>query len=648
MDIEPAVLMIIMLVAIGLAIGLIYTAGQGSLGSPLEKIKQVFRNASQSINPGSSYDICADYNNKRISQKDFETLLQSMYRGNCRINSTTIQLSFSLKKEDFNKLLDGMEIGDNGSKVFYRYDMDSLGIGAVIVKGNAGTYPLKMYDKVELSFRGSPDKDIVIQLKEEGCDPYDQNCESMCSYMEEICDPLCYQNGQAENAPCDIDCVDADRDGNITGIDQDGICDLDCYNKNYDPQRAYDPDCVAKNKDIFDGICDPDSNGVMDGICDPDCAMNKTICDPDCNGLEYDGNPKALLSATCYICDRTCNGFCSMSCKKEDNDTDCLGGFHGFNNLTECCGNGKCSTDDGEDCKNCNKDCPAQGITCEDLGKVCCPAAAVDIREYGCAEKKNLSEGSSCTCSGQCASGLLCESDGHCCPKGENWDSKNNACGAKYSFYLLFLQVNGNIPDFEQKAQKAADMWTSISPLSECPERVKVIALSGKVCSAPSQQSYCSNPSVGLQTLQALGACEKNWPELSQYRNLITRVIGVSPGPYICTFGSGAVFGYTDLGGKYMMSCEGDIQATATHEMGHTFGLCDEGYGGKYCSGCASGWCTRGGISCGVGIDCCPNKPEDNSIMCSKDLCGTGCSEAMAFAPTSYSHLKTVLNKYCQ
>lgn len=441
MDLEPAVLMIIMLVAIGLAIGLIYTVGQGSFGSPIDKIRQIFGNASESVNPGESYDICEDYMNKRISQKDFETLLQSMYRGNCRINSTTFQISFSLKQEDFNKLLDGIGIGDKGSKVFYRYDIESLGIGAVIVKGNAGTYPLKMYDRIEILYRGSPDKDIIIQLKEEGCDPYDQNCESMCSYMEEICDPLCYQNDQSEKAPCDIDCVDKDGDGNITGADQDGVCDFDCYNNYFDPQRAYDPDCIAKNKDIFDGTCDPDSNGVQDGVCDPDCAMNQTLCDPDCNGLEYEGNPKALLSSACYVCDKTCNGFCSMSCKKEDNDTDCPNGFKGFNNLTECCGNGKCNTDEGEDCKNCNKDCPAQGVTCESLGKICCPSPTLGGDIYGCSDYLNLPEGGLCTCSEQCGKNLSC-SVGHCCPMGSMWSAPEKKCINRTDVVIVALKTN--------------------------------------------------------------------------------------------------------------------------------------------------------------------------------------------------------------
>jgi hypothetical protein len=216
---------------------------------------------------------------------------------------------------------------------------------------------------------------------------------------------------------------------------------------------AYDPDCAWNNKDIYDGICDPNSNGVQDGVCDPDCAANKTICDPDCNGLESEGNPKGLLSSACYICDKTCNGFCSMVCKKEDKDPDCLNGFAGFNNLTECCGNGKCSSDTGENCQKCAQDCPGAGTTCEDLGKICCPSSAtLGGDNYGCATNPKLPENSSCTCSLQCdqTKNLTCNG-GHCCQAGYMWSVAEGKCINKVD--VLIVALKGNMKKVYSDAQ---------------------------------------------------------------------------------------------------------------------------------------------------------------------------------------------------
>jgi len=89
--------------------------------------------------------------------------------------------------------------------------------------------------------------------------------------------------------------------------------------------------------------------------------------------------------------------------------------------------------------------------------------------------------------------------------------------------------------------------------------------------------------------------------------------------------------------------------------MGHTFGLCDEGYGNCLSDSCPSGIilgvCQEGTGECfQMGSYCCPNSPELNSIMCSSDPCNRGCSFAQRFASTSYAHLENELivkNKYC-
>ena len=103
---------------------------------------------------------------------------------------------------------------------------------------------------------------------------------------------------------------------------------------------------------------------------------------------------------------------------------------------------------------------------------------------------------------------------------------------------------------------------------------------------------------------------------------------------------------------SHMVSGEGTMRTTTSHETGHAFGLCDEAYGGGYCpdSGCPSGYCSssESGLDCVPGSECCPNKPEQNSIMCADSRsCGGRCLNGEQFAPTSYAHLEKELNKYC-
>ncbi|MGC9310436.1 MAG: hypothetical protein ACP5E4_01795 [Candidatus Aenigmatarchaeota archaeon] len=441
MDMEAAVMVIIMIVAVGVAIGILYAISSEVGLSPKDKINSVFFQVVDSIKPGASYNPCKDADGRLLSQEEFQVLLQSAYRGDCGDFSANLQMSFSLTRPEIKEMLKALEIANKGENVYYRADMAGVGIGAVIIGGNPGRYPLKMWDKVEIKCEGHPARDLYLSVKEEGCDPYDENCEAMCSYMEDICDPYCYRDGQGEFVPCDIDCVDVDGDGKVTGVDFDGVCDTDCYNTYIDPERAYDPDCVKRNMDIYDGICDPDSNGVQDGICDPDCANpdnpdSKKICDPDCNGIAYTGNPKALLDAACYICDGTCNGFCSMVCK-DDEDPDCTEGFSGFDNLTECCGNGKCSVETGEGCEKCPDDCPSAGTTCEDLGRVCCPDAGGD--GYGCTAETGRAQGESCSCTSQCLVELSCTAN-HCCPQGTFWSPVEEECIDKVDVLIVALR----------------------------------------------------------------------------------------------------------------------------------------------------------------------------------------------------------------
>jgi hypothetical protein len=69
------------------------------------------------------------------------------------------------------------------------------------------------------------------------------------------------------------------------------------------------------------------------------------------------------------------------------------------------------------------------------------------------------------------------------------------------------------------------------------------------------------------------------------------------------------------------------LAGTLVHELGHVFGLCDEGYGKN--TGCEE-----------ATFSYCPNPPAKNSLMCSADMCETGCSQGENFSAASYKHLK--------
>jgi hypothetical protein len=237
----------------------------------------------------------------------------------------------------------------------------------------------------------------------------------------------------------------------------------------------------------------------------------------------------------------------------------------------------------------------------------------------------------------------------HCCPEDEpRWCAKpkdggepkcmskedyNKECVRK-TYTILFIQLNGQISNLEAKAEDSKNHWIRITPLSNCPDNIEAIAVTDKVCNA----NICD-------ALDGLMSCAISWG----YGSVYTRIVGVAPGQYVCQSGIG---GYTMYGATAVVTSDYYIGFVSTHEMGHTFGLCDEGYGSGPCSGvsCPSGWCTPGGGSgCYGGGMCCPNKPETNSIMCSKDMCSSGCTfSSERFAPSSYAHLEKELNKYCE
>jgi len=223
-------------------------------------------------------------------------------------------------------------------------------------------------------------------------------------------------------------------------------------------------------------------------------------------------------------------------------------------------------------------------------------------------------------------------------------------------FILIFMQLNDFVPDFQSIAEQSTDFWIQQTPLSICPESVDIVVVDDRVCNVPDQDGICSFDGQTLEnTMIAISNCIDFWkddPYYPQIDSYYTRIIGVLPDICVCYLDGGCVDGYT-LGlydDKVIVGREGII--TITHELGHTFGLCDEGYGSGSCSplqpACQSGLCSAGGgTQCSGETYCCPNSPEQDSIMCTNDICDRGCSYAESFAFTSYNHLKNELLSYC-
>ncbi|MEA3344046.1 MAG: hypothetical protein U9Q92_07845 [archaeon] len=409
------------------------------------------------LNNASSvvYDVCEAMSGEEISYDDFQVLIESIYNDECN-EAINVKTTFSMSKDDFSELAYTYNIIDSKGNplVFYRTGTPSpLGAGAILVYGNDGDFPVKLGDRLHIWTSGTP-KDIMIELSIEGCDPYDDECDAICSYEDDyVCDPLCYVDNQRDNIQCDIDCVDQNNNHVVDEGDLDGICDPDCYNDDLDPKRAYDPDCIdfSNDKTNSDGICDPDSQGIRDGLCDPDCAPANHLCDFDCNGTTHPGNPHGYNDTDCYFCDGICNGFCSYDCAYLDHDPDCPEGFTDWFELTECCGNNNCGM--SENCQSCPRDCPEDNISvdppvernCSIFNKgpgdnfFCCPDAN-NSAMYGCADLTlNKQENESCTCQPECADGLVCngpKGDMHCCPEGYKWDGtecKETLCSSSVS-----------------------------------------------------------------------------------------------------------------------------------------------------------------------------------------------------------------------
>ncbi|MFH0711017.1 MAG: hypothetical protein V1944_00395 [Candidatus Aenigmatarchaeota archaeon] len=590
------------------------------------QLQNTFTDFVNTVLQKSPYNICEAYSGKEVSIQDFQTILQAVYQGQCGDTHANISLTFSLTKDDISRIVKLSGLAQGGNLIFYNFSRP-LGVGALIIQSPPGYYVLKTYDFVDIWQQGSPTPDTFLNKTIKGCDPTDEICDEICIYKR-VCDPVCETN-TPRNVLCNMACIDSNKN-RIVDIDDADLriaqrkCNLDCYSDTQNPWRAYDPGCVWKFRNTPDGICDPNSNGVKDGICDPDCPNDPKICDPDCDGKN--GN---LYDQKCFVCDKTCNGWCGYACTVLDRDSDCPKGFSG--DREECCGNGICNTTLLENCDTCSRDCPGNP------NAVCCLGDS-NADDYGYTMNKDKSEGGICFCNNQCFSGLKCDETKHCCPDGKTWNG--TACHFQYTFTMLYIQVNGKVPNLEAEAQAGKNLWVKLSPLKACPDKIRAIAVTGdsKVCNVDECDPF-----------DAMIRCIDQWGYLDY-----TRLIGVVPKDYVCRSGYGGLAGGY---GSPMLTAERYVEDVSSHEMGHTFGTCDEDYGSGPCqqTQCQSGWCTPGGgTGCSsVGPEgefCCPNHPEINSIYCSTrgQQCGRSCTYAINFAPSSYAHLEKELNKYCQ
>ena len=416
------IILFVVIIAVGITVVLSFSSVKTLLPN---QFKDVYNRVVTSIGFKSPYNICESFSGQKISLQDFQTLIQAAYNGQCGKSRANVSLSFSLTKSDLQRIATLSGIALNGKLIFYNIS-SPLGVGAILVQGDPGQYPLKLDDFVDIYTDGYPISDLFIKVTLKGCDPYDDICDASCIFKG-YCDPVC-DDGKKHNIPCNLACIDSNGNGVVDEEDANNRitndkCNPDCYVNATNPFKAYDPGCVWKYRDQNDDICDPNSNGVQDGICDPDCAKTKNICDPDCNGTIYEGNPFGLNDTKCFVCDETCNGWCSPSCNKNafpgdsEFDPDC---FRNINATFYCSGDGLCEVDKGENCGN-SVDCPGGGLTCGDYHAACCPGAN-DADISGCSNTTNIPEGGSCTCGTQCALNMTCDKTSHCCPSGKVWN----------------------------------------------------------------------------------------------------------------------------------------------------------------------------------------------------------------------------------
>ena len=215
-------------------------------------------------------------------------------------------------------------------------------------------------------------------------------------------------------------------------------------------------------------------------------------------------------------------------------------------------------------------------------------------------------------------------------------------------YVILVIQLNGEIDNIEQKMNDIGFYWKEKTPLKSCDANVKVVKLPN-LCPVPNQAGICNGDATTYyETIYKIMECASE----SNYFGIYDRIVGFVRGDKVCEINvdgtvysvNGYSFGY---GMPVVVASEVNYAEISIHELGHTYGLCDEGYGSGPDTRCESGYSMSGGSSCDAGDVCCPNKPEENSIYCTSNICERGCSYSFNFAPSSYKHLEENFKKYC-
>ncbi|RLB75550.1 MAG: hypothetical protein DRH24_19440, partial [Deltaproteobacteria bacterium] len=179
MEVKTIGLLILTVVVIAVTIMILNSLGYRVRGVFPEKIQEIFKSFYQTIFRKGSYNICEAYSGRQLSMQEFQTLLLAVKNGQCENTSASVILSFSLTQEDITEIVQMMEITEK-DLIFYRPEAKPMGAGALIIQGNPGPYPLKLWDEVEIWQEGKPEPDILMKVTQQGCDPYDDDCDLMC------------------------------------------------------------------------------------------------------------------------------------------------------------------------------------------------------------------------------------------------------------------------------------------------------------------------------------------------------------------------------------------------------------------------------------------------------------------------------------
>jgi hypothetical protein len=108
-----------------------------------------------------------------------------------------------------------------------------------------------------------------------------------------------------------------------------------------------------------------------------------------------------------------------------------------------------------------------------------------------------------------CCSGYLNPETGKCDIQPE----------VEKTFILLFIQLEDQMIDFEEKTSSAITHWIERTYLKECTEKIETVAVTDSVCDVPDQSGICTGEVQGYETYQAILDCLKEWSGIETYRN---------------------------------------------------------------------------------------------------------------------------------